>query len=177
MKNKILITVLSFILLLSVSYSQESLTINQIPMEDGKSFLHIASYPLVLKGVNEKSMMITIRFITDKQTGKLTEMMGIEMFAKGLGKCFFKDSLQLKFANGKFIKVAATSPMFCDQPLSAWFGLSKESFTTLFSSPLIQVNFLNSKSGETFNHDIIADNEQQYFIELKKLFDEMVAPK
>jgi len=177
MKNKILTTTLSVFLLLSAAYSQEPLTIKQIPKADGKSFMHIASYPLVLKGVIEKSMMITIRFTTHDQTGKLSDMMGIDMFAKGLGKCFFKDSLQLKFANGKLLKVAATSPMFCEQPLSAWFGLSKESFTSLFASPLIQVNFINAKSGETFNHDITADDQQQYFIELKKLFDQMVASK
>lgn len=177
MRNKLfLLAALAFGVSISQTYAQPTaLVIQKIETSNPEVPLYIANFPIMLNESDAKSIMLTVRFTTNKQTGKLSDIMGLQVFATGVGKCFEHDTLQLKFMDGKTLKVASTSPLFCDQRLSAWFELGKESLAALFVAPLIQVNFANTKSGETFNSDVTTADQQTYFIELKKIFDTMVS--
>jgi hypothetical protein len=153
------------------------LAIKKITTADPKMPVYIASFPMRLKETESKSMMIAPRIATDRVTGELGQISGVQIFTKGLGKCFFRDTLELVFANKKRIKLAATSPQFCDNQLSAWYDMNKDHFAILFASPLVQVRFKNSKTGESFRQDVTEQYQQEYFMELKTLHDEMAAAK
>ncbi len=150
--------------------------INKLQLPDNKGAMFIAEFPFFVKETDKKNMMFSIRFDADREKGILKGIFGIEVFAKGLGKCFFRDSLNLVLANGRTVKLRSTSPEFCEQPLSCWFELKKPYQDTLFSSPVQQVHFKNGKTGETFIQEITEEDEQNYFIVLKKIFDKMVPP-
>jgi hypothetical protein len=179
MKNKLfLFSALAFVISIYQVNAQtqtQALTIKKIDTGNPDNPLYIASYPMNLVQSDEKSIMLTIRFTTNRQTGKLSDIMGLQLFATGVGKCFQHDTLQLKFADGKTMKIASTSPMFCDQKLAGWFELDKETLAALFVSPLRQVNFVNKISGEIFDYDVTATEQQTYLIDLKKMFDTMIS--
>lgn len=178
MKLKLSVLPLVALLLLACpAFSQNVLSIDKLSTSDPKAFIYIANYPMTVKESNEKLIMLAMRFTSDKKTDSLTGMSGLQLFATGLGKCFLKDTLTLLFKTGETLKLTATSPEFCDQQLSAWFDMKKEDLATLFSTSIIQVNFKNSKTGEIFTQDVTDTDQQQYFIELKKVFDTMVPPK
>ena len=73
--------------------------------------------------------------------------------------------------------MVSSSPLFCEQQLSGWFDMTKEELATLFSAPLIQINFKNTKTGETFIQDITEKQYQEYFREIKKMYDTMAMYK
>ena len=178
MKNKFLFTGLFALLILCTKgFSQITPTINKLPTSDGKKSLYIASYPIMARESDDKSIMLAPQFTTDDKTDSLSGITGLKVFAKGIGKCFLHDTLQLSFENGKKLKMISASPIFCDQQLSGWFNMNKEELTTLFSSPIIQINFKNAKSGETFTQDFTDKNNQEYFIEIKKVFDMLAMQK
>lgn len=175
MKNKFFFA--SLLILAYPSFSQTSLSINKIATSDPKISVYFASYPIMAKESDDKSIMLAPRFTTDTKTDSLSGISGLKVFAKGIGKCFLGDTLQLSFENGKKLTMVSASPMFCEQQLSGWFDMTKEELATLFSAPLIQINFKNTKTGETFIQDITEKQSQEYFREMKKVYDTMAMYK
>lgn len=174
MKMKSFLLAVSLITFSIAAFSQSPLSINKISTSDAKHFIYIASYPINVKG-SASSMMLAPRFASDNETGTYSGMSGVQMFAKGLGKCFYRDTLLLFFKGGKKLKLTATSPQFCDQQLSAWFDMNKDQMALLSSLPLVQVRFTNSKTGEHFRQDVTEVYQQEYFIEIKRLNDKLLA--
>ena len=177
-KNKLFFTsLLSLVTLAYPAFSQTSLSINRITTSDPKVSLYIASSPILAKESDNKSIMLAPQFTSDTKTDSLSGIRGLKVFAKGIGKCFLRDTLQLSLQNGKKLTMISASPMFCEQQLSGWFDMTKEELTTLFSAPLIQINFKNTKTGETFTQDITEKQSQEYFREMKKVYDTMAMYK
>lgn len=148
-------------------------TLNKIVSPEGKTVSYYAAQPFYLHITPEKQILLSLSFITNPNTGSITAIKGIELFAKNLGACFYKDTLEFVFDNGKKLVAATSNPKLCDQPISGWVVLNKPNLDTLFSSKIRQITYKNGESKETTELDITEGGEKSYFITLKNIIDSM----
>ena len=152
-------------------FSQEVQDILKLSPPDSKLIVYGASYPFLVEFAPEKNLIIAIKFLADPETDVLKGIIGFELFAHGLGKCFINDTLKLAMANGKKITLKSSNPEICDKPISGWILLNKENLDTLFSAKLQQITYINGKTHESLSLDITEPEAKEYFLTLKKIYD------
>jgi hypothetical protein len=148
-------------------------SLNKIVSPEGKTVNYYAAQPFYLHIAPEKEILLAFSFIINPNTGSITSIKGFELFAKNLGACFYKDSLEILFDNGKKLIAPTSNPKLCDQQISGWVSLSKPNLDTLFSSKIKQITYKNGESKETTVLDITEAGEKSYFITLKNIIDSM----
>lgn len=147
--------------------------LNKIVSPEGKTVNYYAAQPFYIHISAEKHVLLALRFETNTTTGNITAIKGLELFTKNLGNCFYKDTIEFVFDNGKKLIAPTSNPKICDQPLSGWINLSKPNLDTLFSSTIRQIAYKNGETKESTELDITEKNEKDYFLTLKKIIDSM----
>jgi len=172
-----LLVVATSTLICQSDYAQTPQAINKTIIPNSNSINYYTALPFFLHLSAEKNILLSLTFSSDPQSGALTGIKGFDLFAKGVGKCFFEDTLEIIFENGSKMKLGTANPKICDEVISGWIRLPQEKQDTLFSDKIRQINYHNGESKESTTLDITDNHDKEFFLEVKKIYDTMVPAK
>ncbi len=177
-RNFLVILLLSaMVCKMSAAQTVTPLTINKNPIPNTTTASYYTSMPFMLHISGEKNIMLALVFTADQKNGDLTGIKGFDLFAKGLGNCFFQDSLQFVFENGQTLNLGTSNPKLCDQPISGWIMFGKKDIDTIFAANIRQVTYKNGLAKESTTLDITDPHDKSFFVDVKRVFNTMVPKK